>query len=838
MAAALFLSVILSGFTRINGIGNVYYSTEMEIFKGVSYSRVLAGHDQNGVERAHVVTADMAGTRARPVVFSGEAGSKYVLDTMIDTLEAQGYKVLAGVNGDLFSTDTACPRGLTIHDGIIQSSGYDPQFVVAFDAAGKAELSWTNASYGLNTRIYVPQPDGAYLETPFAANIGFFNVPHGGAKALHLYNRLYGSSTKTKGKNVEVVLDAPSYADAMLRFGKPLRATVAWIQYEGADTPIGDNQLVLSTDFDSATAESLKMLAPGAEVEIYASDSDNGPIGRASECLGMYMLLYNNGAWVNTGTRANPRTLLGLKPDGSVLLYVLDGRQPGYSSGLGLTDAASHLVALGCSVVANLDGGGSSTIAVREPGRDAKATVKNSPSDGAQRAVANGLFFVYRDLPDDGSKRLSVYQDNYLAMPGATVQLSPYLTNSLYEKEGFGYTGNVSYEVLEGEGEVNQYGAFTAGEKPGTVKIRVHNGSLEAMARVEVTDAVSFVPNRSSVLTDPGAVTDISVTASHGYAPIAQRDSLFKWECDESIGSIDGFGVFTAVGKTGVSGAIRVSYGGEVAVIPVQVGSKISFADLVDQGTGGPHWAKPYIEALAAQGMVSGIGGDMFGPDDQLTRAQFLAMLAKTITRLDLSQAPAAGFTDVPAGEWYYGYVNWGFAAGIVKGVDESRFEPDAPITREQMTVMLNNFAVACGVFLPSTAEPPAFTDSASVSDWSVFAVGKIVGAGIMNGMPEGDFAPQGRATRAQAAKVTYALIEIYRAYPQNAAAGGGISPPPLDGEAPAAPVASPGAVGAGATGAGVTGPEPPQGQPGTGASGGDRPNADDSGSESTDVVH
>jgi hypothetical protein len=165
--------------------------------------------------------------------------------------------------------------------------------------------------------------------------------------------------------------------------------------------------------------------------------------------------------------------------------------------------------------------------------------------------------------------------------------------------------------------------------------------------------------------------------------------------------------------------------------------------------------------------MVNGIEPERFGPDLKLTRAQFLAMLAKTLNHIDVGAAPPSGFEDVPDYEWYYNYVNWGFSTGVVKGVDETHFEPDSGITREQMTVMLNNFAVANHIYLPYSAESPIFTDSDLVSEWSVFAVEKIVSASIMNGMPEGNFDPQGSATRAQAAKVTYVLNEIRATYPQ-----------------------------------------------------------------------
>jgi hypothetical protein len=190
--------------------------------------------------------------------------------------------------------------------------------------------------------------------------------------------------------------------------------------------------------------------------------------------------------------------------------------------------------------------------------------------------------------------------------------------------------------------------------------------------------------------------------------------------------------------------------------IPVQIGaSMIDFKDTT------AHWAREYIGRLAARGVVNGMGDNYYQPDATLTRAQFLAMLAKTIYGLDVTQTPSAGFTDVPTTEWYYNYVNWGYANGIVSGIDEVTFAPNDNITREQMAIMLSNFARNTQLVLPGTTTGPTFTDGASISPWASEAVGKIVSSGIMGGYPEGDYKPQGKATRAEAATVVYKLIQV-----------------------------------------------------------------------------
>ena len=173
------------------------------------------------------------------------------------------------------------------------------------------------------------------------------------------------------------------------------------------------------------------------------------------------------------------------------------------------------------------------------------------------------------------------------------------------------------------------------------------------------------------------------------------------------------------------------------------------------------HWAKNYIGLLAAMGKVGGIGNDMYDPDGSLTRAQFLAFLAKATDGIDVKQSQPAGFTDVDSKDWSYAYVNWGYAEGIVSGVGDNKFNPNAPITREQMTVMLCKYAVFQKYALPQKENVSMdFADKNRISSWALDYVYTVVGSKIMMGMGENRFEPQGIATRAQAAKIMYEYID------------------------------------------------------------------------------
>jgi len=774
----LMAGTFLTGFTYQDGMGNVYYDTKSDIYDNTYYSEQLAGNSASGIERAYFVTADTTSTDLKPYVFEGEVTGKYTMNTMVNTLQSQGYKVVTGINGDLYDTASGAPKGISIHDGKIKTSGYAPEYAISFDNNGAASLSKVNLSYSLKGTINVPTivpttPTGTttsavgttdsatttsqttYVPTEYNAPIGYFNIPHGGAKALHLYNRQYASSTKTSDNSVEVILEAGSADNTELTVGGTITATVTEVRKNTCNTPIGNTQLVLSSVSDSAYATQLSELIPGTTVEISVNDLAASPLQQSKEALGVYYVLYDNGQFVTPGTNLNPRTIIGIKPDGSIMLYVLDGRQSGFSSGLGLTDVAKHMVSLGCTTVVNMDGGGSSNIAVREAGQDSKAIVKNSPSDGSQRRTTNGLFLVYTGSGNSTAEHLHTYASQPLAMPGADIQLTTYASNSKYEQALL--NNSVSYSMdASSTGTVNQSGLFTAGSTIGRAVIQVESGGLKTSTYIDVYNNITFTTNVQNLVIDPGKTSNVNVTAVYGYSPIASKDSLFTFSCDSTIGTIDTEGLFKATSQTGMSGNIYVSYNGVTKTIPVQVGvTTIDFADTVG------HWAQEYIGKLAARGIVNGMGDNKYYPDSSLTRAQYLTMLAKTIYGLDVTQSSPAGFTDVPNTEWYYNYVNWGYANGIVKGNTETTFAPNDNITREQMAIMLNNFLKSNSLTLPETVTNTTFTDSAMISAWASDSVSKIVSTGIMGGYPEGNFEPQGKATRAQAATVIYKLCNL-----------------------------------------------------------------------------
>ncbi len=158
------------------------------------------------------------------------------------------------------------------------------------------------------------------------------------------------------------------------------------------------------------------------------------------------------------------------------------------------------------------------------------------------------------------------------------------------------------------------------------------------------------------------------------------------------------------------------------------------------------YWAYSAIETVTAKGIASGFPDGTFQPEAPVTRAQFVKML---VLSLDLKAAAGSTpFTDVSPSVWYAPYVATALDAGIVEGVTPSRFDPEEPLTREEMAVL-----VARALHLTQTGTLH-FTDEGRVGTWALPSVVAVVAGGYMSAFPNGAFEPTGVCTRAQVAAI------------------------------------------------------------------------------------
>ncbi|RTE08216.1 S-layer homology domain-containing protein [Paenibacillus whitsoniae] len=172
------------------------------------------------------------------------------------------------------------------------------------------------------------------------------------------------------------------------------------------------------------------------------------------------------------------------------------------------------------------------------------------------------------------------------------------------------------------------------------------------------------------------------------------------------------------------------------------------------------HWSKQTVEAMASKKIVQGVESSMFAPDRQVTRAEFAALLVRAFG-LPSTGTTTASFKDVKASDWFANTVSVAADANLVGGYEDHTFRPNAPISRQEMAVMIDralHFAGYRAEQRPSGSNP--FSDDANIADWAKDAVRAAATLKIINGRDGNSFAPLSTGTRAESAVMLSRMLQ------------------------------------------------------------------------------
>lgn len=181
--------------------------------------------------------------------------------------------------------------------------------------------------------------------------------------------------------------------------------------------------------------------------------------------------------------------------------------------------------------------------------------------------------------------------------------------------------------------------------------------------------------------------------------------------------------------------------------------TELNFTDVKESD-----WFYKGVAYVVDKGVMSGVSENQFDPSGKLTRAMLVQMLYNMESRPACDAENA--FIDVPVGQWYTDAVIWANDEKIVSGMGDGLFAPNMEITREQMVVMLYNYAKYKGYDVTASADLSKFADNASVSTWAQPAMQWAVAEGYISGMGDNQLAPHGTATRAEIASVIMRFME------------------------------------------------------------------------------
>lgn len=234
---------------------------------------------------------------------------------------------------------------------------------------------------------------------------------------------------------------------------------------------------------------------------------------------------------LDNSTRAS-RTAIGIKADGTVVMFMVDGRQAPYSVGMTMAEVAASMEDLGCVQAINLDGGGSSTFATQREGESesstAGLTLRCRPSDGYERKVSNTIMVLSTAKPTGQFDHAVVTPNDEVYTPGSTVQ---------FEATGIDAAGGkaeipagASWAVLSGDGSIDANGLYTAAGTCGEVKVGLETGGkIIGQTRIQVQwpDKLDFTNNSVSI--DFGQTSDLTFKPTWQGRAVHYKDGDFAW---------------------------------------------------------------------------------------------------------------------------------------------------------------------------------------------------------------------------------------------------------------------------------------------------------------------
>ncbi|MFI2781028.1 phosphodiester glycosidase family protein [Streptomyces sp. ALB3] len=534
--------------------------------------------------RVDTLSVDLAGSGVRAdYLSSGKVADRRAVSELAAGHDpGKGRRTVAAVNADFFDINqTGAPQGPGVKDGRTVHSpapGANRAVGIGPENAGRVLELYFEGTLTL--------PSGTH---PLAA----YNAANVPAQGVGAYTSAWGSADRAL-----TVDDAQPATEVAVRDGEVVSVTDA----PGAGPVPEDTVILVGRE---AGAVLLAALEPGDPVGIeYRVRTDGGAVPRTA--VGGRELLVVDGAAQNHDGEGNntaaPRTAVGFSKDGRTMQVVtVDGRQTD-SGGVTLTELGEMMRRAGSYSALNLDGGGSSTLVAREPGSDV-LQVENSPSDGSERTVPNGLALT----APDGSGRLEGFwvetRTPASAAPGDgpvggghPERVFPGLTRQL-TAAGFDETygpapGSPRWRAVSPAiGRVDDQGVFTA-RRSGATDVLAERAGARGGTRLTVLDRLDRIRSTTPRvgLADRAATGGFGIVGldAHGTsAPVEPGDLTLDYDRTQFAVEDDGRGAFTVRSLTGSgAGRITATVAGVSTTLAVSVGlTEQAVADFDDAGT-------------------------------------------------------------------------------------------------------------------------------------------------------------------------------------------------------------------------------------------------------------
>ena len=701
---------------------------------------------------------------AVPVVINGDFlwGTRTIRQAS-EYMENNGLRPLVGINADYFSFKTGIPMGTSVMNGEIATSSAGYIDAIGFRSDGSGFIRGLN----LKTTVYHGSE---------SANVECINKWYTkDYTPIAIITDKFGKTTKTSSECLFLICTP---IEGSLSIGKTVTMTVDdKFEYNGEIAiPSGKIILIINKTGYESDYSFLNSINVGEtiSVENTAIDDSENIWKTAEYAVGTSAgRLIKNGE-IGSGFEAGsaPRTAVGVKENGNIIFYVLDGRQSGYSAGATSVAVAKRLREIGCVDALNLDGGGSTALAGVFPASD-EIMVINRPSDGYLRSCANYLFLKDNRQRTDIPKYVvtdNVDNKNFIDGTSTRFNITAVYDTSNYKMNGFGdieislENGGAGKSYIDDDNVIHFYGEgeATVNVKRGDDIIYSEQfASFERPENIKIYDQDTWKEISEIYCGDSDEYSiDLAASPVVNGIELNTQDNAYEWSVVGSIGKVDKNGVFTLSRGSAKAGKIVVEKGGFKKEINVYLSGYDSetengFEDIAN------HWAKGTILIMADEGKINGYEEDgkrYFKPDAYMTRAEFTKMVCvfAGLDAGDYSNRPLLFKDSAQIPLWAQNYVKAMADSGIISGRsnDDGTFSFAAydNITRAEAMTVIGR------ILEDAKYTDTAFADNDDIPLWARKGIGKLFGMGMIKGYSDNTIHPNDNIKRAEAAVLLYNL--------------------------------------------------------------------------------
>lgn len=677
----LVLVVLLSMvMTPLNAYASQTVKKDYPLSKGVQYKQYTYSNTYtNSINHIAINVGDP--TTEVQLGMPAAVNGKESTTANANRLSREGNRVVGAINASFFNMSEGYPLFLLAKNNVILNGGavsngsdqymnVPTAFGMAADGRGVIDYFDFDVTLSHNGTNY--EMSGMNRERNIYESIIY--TP-----------QFYSKTTDTNEYGFEIVVDTGEPITEN-KFGQTLTGKVTKI------TPYGSKEKVSipATGFVVSLQggdwhKKLSQIAIGDELSVNFSIDKLWQDAQFIMASGPY-LVKDNKPYIMMSTSSSrakevaPRTVVATSNNGKTVHFItVDGRQS-HSKGMNMVQLANYLVSLGVDQAINLDGGGSTTMGIRNYGSN-NVVLANLPSNSGntQRLVSATLQAVSTAPTGKAAKIEYTNSTNYATLlAGASSSIAvKYVLDENYNT--LPLDGRLSLTSENNTLNINglNYTSTTAGNDRININ---YDGSPVQSFQVKVVDAaaaMSVAPKSKSVSAGDTVKFTMDAKDDEG-KPLVYNASQVKWSVEGDIGTITNDGKFTAK-NPGATGKIVATLGTKSEAATVTVAKAALFKDIPNN-----YVYYKEIEYLTKNKIITGQADGTFRPNDKLTRAHAAVIISRALG-LNTSNVKNPGLKDIPANHVYYKQIAAVVEAGIMSGKGDNTFDPNGTLTRAQM---------------------------------------------------------------------------------------------------------------------------------------------------------